>query len=67
MIRIKIVVQKLWISGLDWDDELPGEHAIEVKAWFYELKELLSIQLSRCLKKNAQEKEKHSHIFRFIQ
>ena len=63
IICIKIILQELWISGLDWDDDLPGQYAIKVKAWFDKLKELLSIQLSRCLKKNAQEKEKSIHIF----
>lgn len=43
--------------------EFPGEHVVKVKTWFDELKELSSIQLSRCLKKNTQEKEKSIHIF----
>ena len=41
IIWIAIMLQELWISRLDW----------------YEIKELSSIQLSRCLEKNAQEKE----------
>ena len=62
-ICIKIILQELRISGLDWDDDLPGEHPVKAETCFDELKELSSIQLSRCWKKNAQEKEKSIHIF----
>ena len=64
IIRIKIILQELWISGLDWDDDLPREHAFKLETWFDEQNEFSSsIQLSRCLKKNAQEEEKSIHIF----
>ena len=63
IICIKIILQELHISGLDWDDDLPGEHPVKVETCFDELKELSSIQLSRCWKKNAQEKEKSIHTF----
>ena len=53
IIHIKIILQELWINGLDWDDVPSGEHAVKVETWFDELKELSLIQLSRCLKKNA--------------
>ena len=51
IIQIKVIPQELWISG--FVDDLPGEHAVKLKAWFDEIKELSLIQLLRCLKKNA--------------
>ena len=31
IICIKIILQELRISGLDWDDDLPGEHLSKLK------------------------------------
>ena len=58
IIRIKIILHKLSISGLDWDGDLPGEYAVKVETWFDEVKELSSIQLSRCLKKKMHKRKK---------
>ena len=63
IICMKIILQELWRNGLGWDDVLPGQHTVKGEIWFDELKELLSIQFSRYLKKNSKEKEKPIHIF----
>ena len=37
MIRAKIMMQDIWIHGLDWDDPLPKEISTKIVLWFAEL------------------------------
>ena len=49
VIRAKILLQEMWISGLDWDDPLDPSQARQAKNWFEELTELSDVQVPCCL------------------
>ncbi|XP_064475828.1 uncharacterized protein LOC135389726 [Ornithodoros turicata] len=48
-IRAKILFQRIWERGLDWDNELPDDLLQEWKSWCEELPKLGIISLERCL------------------
>ncbi|XP_053406667.1 uncharacterized protein LOC123558187 [Mercenaria mercenaria] len=45
----KMIMQDIWVTGVDWDDELPEELSEEIKKWFSELEQLNELQVPRCL------------------
>ena len=64
-IRAKMLLQEMWIGGLDWDDNLDEKLVYKAKKWFSELNELCYIKIPRCLRLE-QEKEVVSttiHVF----
>ena len=48
-IRAKMLLQQMWIAGLDWDEELTEPLTNATRAWFSELPELTQLQIPRCL------------------
>ena len=48
-IRGKIMMQDIWLSGLEWDEMLPNSIQIKAKGWFSEMKDLNRAQVPRCL------------------
>lgn len=50
IIRAKILLQKLWASGADWDDPLGAELRAEACQWFTELADIERIYVPRCLR-----------------
>ncbi|XP_052747995.1 uncharacterized protein LOC128200049 [Galleria mellonella] len=50
IITSKVFIQKLWIAGIDWDDELPSELLREWKVYQTELSKLVDFKLPRWLK-----------------
>ena len=48
-IRAKMLLQDMWTSGLEWDDELTEPLASCARAWFGELEELTRVQIPRCI------------------
>ena len=44
-------MQELWISRIDWDDELPENISDKAKKWFAELQDLSNIKIGRCLRR----------------
>ena len=48
-IRAKILLQEMWMAGLDWDEDLPQPLICSTRAWFSELPDLRQIQIPRCL------------------
>ena len=48
-IRAKMLLQQMWIAGLDWDEELTEPLTNAARAWFSELPELTLLQIPRCL------------------
>ena len=47
--RAKILLQEIWTTGLDWDDELSDLLITSARAWFSELKDLTEVRIPRCL------------------
>ena len=56
IVRAKILLQKMWISGADWDEPLSEQLTAEVVEWFSELPDVSKIQVSRCLQLKESEK-----------
>ena len=48
-IRAKMLLQQMWMAGLDWDEELDEPLTNTARAWFSELPELTQLQVPRCL------------------
>ncbi|KRX18442.1 hypothetical protein T07_13209, partial [Trichinella nelsoni] len=49
IIKAKVLFQKLWKKGLNWDDELPSELQKEWQTWKMELGDISDIRIPRCL------------------
>ena len=49
VIRAKVLMQEIWVCGLDWDDPLPEELSVKMMSWFGELPMLSKIRVPRCL------------------
>lgn len=50
VIRAKILLQEMWISGLDWDDLFQEDLTSKARKWFSELEDLPPIKVPRCLR-----------------
>ena len=48
LIRAKILMQEVWLNGLEWDEILSQELIVKVNTWFAELSIMSDIKL-RCL------------------
>ncbi|XP_052778542.1 uncharacterized protein LOC128215986 [Mya arenaria] len=48
-VRAKMIMQDIWVAGVDWDDELPEHLTAEVKMWFSELEQLSDVKINRCI------------------
>ena len=44
-----MLMQEIWVRGLDWDDLLPEELSVKMISWFAELPMLSKIRVPRCL------------------
>jgi hypothetical protein len=49
LIRAKIEMQRLWLEGLDWDDELPPTSQVSWPNFFKEMNELNHVMFERSL------------------
>ncbi|XP_014681598.1 PREDICTED: uncharacterized protein LOC106821347 [Priapulus caudatus] len=49
LIRGKILMQKLWQRGIDWDDDLQASEKSEWRKFFLELEHLEGVSFPRCL------------------
>ena len=45
LIRAKILMQEVWLNGLEWDERLPPELSAKVNAWFAELSILSEVKV----------------------
>lgn len=62
-IRAKILFQEMWISGIEWDEEISPEQQTKANEWFAELKDLQDIDIPRCLRENKEISETSLQIF----
>ena len=63
IIRIKAVMQELWIQGLDWDTTIRHQQNNKVTSWFEELKDLLMVKVPRYLQKTSKVIQRVIHVF----
>lgn len=47
-IRIKILLQDIWRSGINWDDTIPEEFACPWKQWLSIFKHVCEVKIPRC-------------------
>eukprot|EP00117_Sycon_ciliatum_P035424 scpid12780/ scgid2970/ len=45
----RILLQDMWLQGVDWDDPLPEELHRRALRWYAELDELAQLEIPRCL------------------
>ena len=50
IIRAKVMMQEMWVAGLEWDALCPRELVHKSQEWFCELKDLPTIKVPRCLR-----------------
>jgi hypothetical protein len=62
-IRAKILLQEMWMAGLDWDDPVDDSLNQKAQKWFKELNDLTKIQIPRCLMKNKEVSCARLHVF----
>ncbi|XP_067030628.1 uncharacterized protein [Acropora muricata] len=48
-LRAKVLMQKVWMTGVDWDDELPKNLKAKWNFWGSELPQLSNVAVPRCL------------------
>ena len=63
VLRAKLLMQELWIHGLDWDRKLPTELSTKIMLKFEELILLLTIEVQRCLQLKRQVRSMSLHVF----
>ena len=49
IIRAKMMMQDVWLTGLDWDEALPEELSKRIEHWFEELRRVGEVRVPRCL------------------
>ena len=60
------MMQVMWISGLDWNDNLPEEmtpYLNKAMSWFSELSMLTKIKVPRCLQLSGKVESISLHVF----
>jgi hypothetical protein len=61
-VRGKIMMQKTWLNGTDWNESLPEELNIEVQKWFGEMKHLDEVTIPRCIQYSHDDSEIHVFV-----
>ena len=52
ILAAKLLLQKLWINGIDWDEPLSSQYLCEWKAVAIELEKILMITIPRFIRIN---------------
>ena len=63
LIRAKMLMQEVWVHGLEWDEKFPQELSAKVTKWFTELSMLSDIRVPRCLQVKRETKSVKLHTF----
>ena len=63
IIRGKMLLQEIWLAGINWDDALGEELNRKFKKWNAELTQLQYIRVPRCLQQNLESEDVSIHIF----
>ena len=62
VVKAKILMQQLWISGLNWDDKIADDLNTRIHKWIEECQDIKEISIPRCLNPTNQP-EIEIHIF----
>ena len=62
-MRAKVLLQEMWVSGVDWDETVGGDLSMKAVQWFNELLSLPSLHIPRCLRARAAVEEVTLHTF----
>ena len=49
-VRARVLIQEIWMAGVDWDDELPENLKAKWEEWVSELPQLSNVAVPRCLR-----------------
>ena len=63
MRAIKVLLQEMWVSGVDWDEPVGGDLSMKAVQWFNELLSLPSLHIPRCLRAREAVEEVTLHTF----
>ncbi|XP_047540324.1 uncharacterized protein LOC125073508 [Vanessa atalanta] len=63
IVTSKVFIQKLWMSGIDWDQELPSSLLQEWLTYRSNLESLTNFRIPRWIHTNADDKEVELHGF----
>ena len=61
-VRAKILMQEIWMAGIDWDDVLPENLKAKWEKWVAELPQLSNVAVPRCLRQ-ANPENIELHLF----
>lgn len=50
-VRVKVLMQEIWMAGVDWDEELPENLKVKWEKWVSELPQLSKVAIPRCLRR----------------
>ena len=50
-VRAKVLMQEIWMAGVDWDDKLPENLKDKWEKWVSELPQLSNVAVPRCLRR----------------
>ena len=61
-VRAKVLMQEIWMAGVDWDDKLPENLKVKWEKWVSELPQLSNVAVPRCLRR-AHPESIELHLF----
>ena len=62
-IRGKIILQEVWMLGMNWDDELPPRLTKKTHIWYEDLQQVHIFEIPRCLREKKEVVETDLHFF----
>ena len=62
-IRGKILLQEVWVTGVDWDDQFPPSLRTKIEEWYAELKLVERFSIPRCVREDSEVETTSLHFF----
>lgn len=66
IVRGKVLLQELWVAGVDWDDPVPDSIRSKVSQWVGEIGDLGNIRLPRCLRLDENQQVESMPVHTFV-
>ena len=63
IIQGKMIMQELWLHGLEWNDPVKEDLSYKFIAWCNESEQISEKKVSRCLQMNSEKQEVSLHVF----